>query len=298
VLRRIRPSGFTAVELLVVIGIVLVLTGLGMSAIQRARASANRIRCADNLRQIGVALHAYHGSYGAFPPGCDVQGGEASYPFLGWAARLLPYLDQEPLWQRTDEAFKQSKYIADNPPHVGLNTVLPVYTCPADERTYYPQKTPPAGIEVALSSYLGVAGSDFATEDGMLFADSAVQLSEVTDGASNTLMVGERPPSADLRFGWWYGGVGQDGRGSCDTFLGVQERNGSQELWAICPRGPFQFAAGTIGNQCDMFHFWSLHPGGAHFLLVDGSLHFITYSAAPLMPALASRAGGESVEAP
>jgi prepilin-type processing-associated H-X9-DG protein len=298
-LRRMQASGFTAVELLVVVGIIMVLAGLGLSAIQRVRATASRIRCADNLRQIGLALHAYHGSYGAFPAGCDVQGGEATYPLLGWAARLLPYVDQEQLWRSTEQAFIQSKSIGDNPPHVGLNTVLPVYTCPADERTHYAQKAPPADVGVAFSSYLGVAGIDFAAEDGMLFTDSAVQLSEVTDGASNTLMVGERPPSADLRFGWWYGGSGQDTRGSCDKFLGVQERNVSLDAeLRTCARGPYEFAAGAVSNQCDMFHFWSLHPGGSHFLLVDGSVHFITYSAAPIMPALASRAGGEAVAVP
>ena len=194
-LRRVRYCGFTAVELLVVIGIIMVLAGLSISAIQRVRGTANRIHCANNLRQVGLALHAYHGSHGAFPAGCDVQDGEAPYPLLGWAAHLLPYIDQEPLWRSTDQAFKQSSFIGDNPPHIGLNTVLPVYTCPADERTFYPQKTPPTGIQVALSSYLGVAGTDFETEDGMLFTDSAVQLSEVTDGASNTLLVGERPQS-------------------------------------------------------------------------------------------------------
>ena len=114
--------------------------------------------------------------------------------------RLLPYIDQEPLWRSTDQAFKQSSFIGDNPPHIGLNTVLPVYTCPADERTFYPQKTPPTGIQVALSSYLGVAGTDFETEDGMLFTDSAVQLSEVTDGASNTLLVVSAP---QRRFAVW-----------------------------------------------------------------------------------------------
>jgi prepilin-type processing-associated H-X9-DG protein len=57
-------------------------------------------------------------------------------------------------------------------------------------------------------------------------------------------------------------------------------------------------SAGEITNQCDMFHFWSLHNGGANFAFADGSVLFLSYSAAPLMTALASRAGGEAVEVP
>ena len=83
-----------------------------------------------------------------------------------------------------------------------------------------------------------------------------------------------------------------------DMFLGVSERNVTRDYRATCPPGPYPFAPGSIHNQCDMFHFWSLHSGGAHFLFADGSARFIAYSAAPIMPALASRAGGESVAVP
>ena len=80
--------------------------------------------------------------------------------------------------------------------------------------------------------------------------------------------------------------------------LGVQERNVLPYLWAPCPSGVYTFGPGRINNQCDLFHFWSLHPNGANFLFVDGSVHFLPYTSAPILPALASRAGGEVANLP
>src|SRR5437870_10645760 len=94
---------------------------------------------------------------------------------------------------------------------------------------------------------------------------------------SNTLLAGERPPSADFQFGWWYAGAGQKFTGSADMILGVRERNILLGRLGACPPGPYQFRPGNLGNQCDMFHFWSLHDGGAWFLFADGSVRFLTY---------------------
>jgi prepilin-type N-terminal cleavage/methylation domain-containing protein len=289
--------GFTIVEVLVVIGIIGTLAALAIPAVQRARAAAGRARCADNLRQLGLALHGYHETFDVFPPGMDYQAGVSPYLYQSWHAQLLPYIDQQRLWEQTQQAFQEGEQFSVNPPHIGLNTVIPAFGCPMDERTRYAQQTP-IHIEVALTSYLGIAGTDYQSEDGMLFTDSSIRLSDVVDGTSNTLFVGERPPSADLRLGWWYAGLGQDGMGSVDMFMGVRERNVRIEFPYQCPGGPFDFGPGDITNQCDAFHFWSLHPGGAHFVLVDGSVHFIAYSAAPFIPALATRAGGEATSVP
>ena len=111
-------------------------------------------------------------------------------------------------------------------------------------------------------------------------------------------MVGERPPSADGVLGWWYAGVGQARDGSADIVLGVQERNVGS-LAPGCRVGPYDFGPGQTTNQCDAFHFWSLHlGGGANFLFADGSVHFLSYSARRIMVALATRAGGEAAEQP
>ena len=124
-------------------------------------------------------------------------------------------------------------------------------------------------------------------------------MAQVTDGTSTTLMVGERPPNPDLFLGWWYAGMGQDFTGSGDTVMGVQEKNTGGHPGIICPFGAYQFGPGGISEPCAAFHYWSLHFGsGANFLFADGSVHWIPYSAASIMPLLASRAGGEVVELP
>jgi prepilin-type processing-associated H-X9-DG protein len=83
-----------------------------------------------------------------------------------------------------------------------------------------------------------------------------------------------------------------------DTVLGVREQNVMLVTKGSCPPGFYSFAPGSLTNQCDMYHFWSPHIGGAYFLFADGSAHFLAYSAASVLPALASRAGGEAVSLP
>jgi prepilin-type processing-associated H-X9-DG protein len=120
-------------------------------------------------------------------------------------------------------------------------------------------------------------------------------MSQITDGSSQTLMVGERPPSAHLDSGWWY--ASHWSAYAHDFILPVEMLMESNECvpWQ---HGRFVFGPGRVDNQCDMYHFWSLHGGGANFAFADGSVRFINYSAAPLMPALASRDGGEAMSLP
>jgi prepilin-type N-terminal cleavage/methylation domain-containing protein/prepilin-type processing-associated H-X9-DG protein len=288
-----RCRAMTLIELLVVIGIIGVLISLLLPAVQRVRESANRTRCLNNLHQIGLGLHMYHDSLGSFPPGVAGRGG--AFPFLSWHGRLLPYIEQQNLWAQTQQAFAIDPAFDLNPPHIGFATVLPVYICPSDPNTWMPQRTP-IGLMAALTDYLGVEGTDLNSRNGCLYLNSQITLGAISDGTSNTLLVGERPPSTDFFFGWSYAGQGQRSDGSADMVLGVTEINlRTQADTQICPRGPYSYQPGRFDQQCDLFHFWSAHPGGANFLFCDASVHFLPYSAAAIMPALATRSGGEAV---
>jgi prepilin-type N-terminal cleavage/methylation domain-containing protein len=197
---RRLSAGFTLLEMLVVLAIIAVLIGLLVPAVQQVRDAASRAECANNLRQLGLGLHQYHGDYRRFPPGLSYRGGTDPYPFMNWHARLLPYLEQRALWTRTQQAYAQDAWFQNNPPHVGYATVLAVYGCPADGRT---QSVADAkGLTVALTSYLGNSGTNLFRRDGILFLDSQVRFGDITDGTSNTLLVGERPPSPDHVWGW------------------------------------------------------------------------------------------------
>lgn len=200
---------------------------------------------------------------------------------MSWLTRILPYVDQEPLWNATVGAYaaQPSPYI--NPPHVGFAIRVAMFVCPTDSRGFQPQTTH-QGRVVALTSYIGVLGEAYDSTEGVLFRDSLIRLTDITDGTSNTLAVGERPASADRWYGWWYAGYGQDGTGSADMLLGVRERNFGGPYVSMCPSGPYHFQAGQFGRQCDLFHYWSPHPGGGHFLFADGSVHFLSSAIAQM----------------
>jgi len=293
---KIRRQAFTLVELLVAMAIIAMLIGLSLAGVQRVRNSAERARCLNNLRQVGLALHQYQSQTGVLPAGLRTVRAPGEFRFMGWHARLLPYVEAGHLWQQTVEAYGLEPRPFYNPPHVVLGTVVPTFTCPLDERVLYPREF--RGRSVSLTSFLGVSGTDLHRRDGLLYPNSAVRFTDITDGLSNTVAAGERPPYDDNRFGWWYAGIGQRGTGSCDMILGVRELNILTTEAGGCQDGPYHFEPGRGEDFCNSFHFWSLHPGGAHFLFADGSVRFLAYSADPIMPALATRAGGEPVTVP
>jgi prepilin-type processing-associated H-X9-DG protein len=287
--------------LVIVLAILGVLFALTASAVATGRERALRLQCQANLHNLGLALWNYQTIAGAFPPALSSK---APPRYLSWMARLLPYAEQDPLWREALGAVRANPWPWANPPHP-TDRVVQLFTCPDDPRTTAPvvpadirvEPGPGGGTDVrlpvALTSYLGVSGTDLRSRDGILFPDSRVRPTDVRDGLSHTLLVGERPASADLAYGWWYAAPGQALSGSADIVLGVREQNIVRP--GECPPGPYTFGPGRLDGPCDMFHFWSLHPGGANFLMADGSVRFLTYSAAGTLPALASRAGGEIV---
>lgn len=285
-----RP-GFTITELLVAIGIVGMIMSLILMAVQRVRSSAARAACLDQLRQVGAGLHLYHQANGSFPKGCSSPGKDEPFPYMSWHTRLLPYIEQDAAWSRATAAYKQTPDFFQSPPHLFAEP-MKLYSCPNDPMT---GRTWTVQEPVGFTSYLGNAGRNLFREDGVLFLNSAIRISDVTDGTSNTLAAGERPPSSDGLFGWWYAAHGQANSGSADMVIGCREMNVTSTRMN-CPPGPYHFEAGHSANPCDVFHYWSQHPGGANFLWCDGSARFLTYAADDILLQLSTRAGGETIE--
>lgn len=281
--------------MLVVISIGALMLGLSLPAIAKIRSFADSIRCRSRLRQVGMALGSYQANNTHLPPGCSVLGGKDPMPYASWLARLLPFVEHDALWQTTVAAYEAEKSFRVSPPHVGLSTKVAVFQCPAAARA--DELKDWQRFKTAFTCYLGVEGSDQTRKDGLLYLDSRTSLADCPDGTSQTLLVGERPPSPDGEFGWWYAGWGQAKEGSADMVLGARER-ATHRTFKSCPESANRFRGGSPNSQCDALHFWSMHPGGAHFLFADGSARLLDYSADAILAALATRAGGEAVIAP
>jgi prepilin-type N-terminal cleavage/methylation domain-containing protein/prepilin-type processing-associated H-X9-DG protein len=297
---RSRRSGFTLIELLVVIAIIAVLLSLIVAAAQQARMAATKVACVNNLKQIGIALHSYHDKYGRFPPGTYGDGTNCStlpgYRYMRtWMQSITPFMGYDNIYNRAEQAYQVQgwPYVAPHP----CDLVIKEYTCPADNRVLQAHYF--SGLaNQAFTSYVGVDGTNYQKQDGMLYCASQVRIQDVTDGPSNTLMVGEHAPSADLWLGWWYSGCGQIGYpawATTETLLGVHEINTG--CWGYsCPNPKYYtYGPGNLNDNCDMFHFWSLHQNGCGWLFADGSVRFIPYTAASILPSLATRAGNDKM---
>lgn len=351
-------SGLTLVEVLIVGVVVVLAVGLLVPIIMRLRAASDRNQCSDNMRRLGLALHAYHDGYACFPIACDMNPsifgyrskgnlGWQKYWMLSWSARILPYVEQDNLYRQMDiaeddmqVAIPNRYYPFDNNRFLGLGVQLPVFHCPADTRSF--RAVTPQGLVAGCTSYLGVSGVttmgsqlDLAPEEtptdtrpletdpqtglktgcnGVLVPranthnppPSGTRIADIKDGLGNTLMVGERPPSSDLSFGWMFAGYGNTGVGDLAVVLGISERTATlvesdsglacRKLGAADSRSPqaWKFEPGSHSNFCDVMHFWSLHAGGGHFVLADGSVRFLSYGLSPsLQRALSTRAGDD-----
>jgi prepilin-type N-terminal cleavage/methylation domain-containing protein/prepilin-type processing-associated H-X9-DG protein len=313
-MNRRRRGGLTLIELLVVMTMLGVLLALLLPAVQKVRQASKREACAEKLMQIGLALYSYHDVNGSLPSGLDTtvpSDGINYYWYWSWMARILPYIGQEELWEQADDYARTASWnpwsgsLPDEPPgNPALRTPLEAWHCPADDRDLVAYVSGQgANLLVAFTDYQGVSGleiygpSQESRNEGLFFNKSHVRFADITNGLSNTLAVGERPPAGDLIYGWWFAGAGQNGgtSGSADVVLGIAEIN---LAYRDCPgyndgTYHYQFGPGDLNNQCDDFHYWSLHRHGANFLLADGSAHFFKYTIDPaVLIAMAYRSGG------
>jgi len=293
--RRQPRFGYSLVEVIVVVAILALLLGLTLPAVQKVRGTSARAVCANHLRQQGIALANHHAALGSLPNG-KTPHRSTSHPDMAWLTRLLPYIEQDALWRQAEAAYRAQPNWYDQPSVHPMATVVRAYTCPADDRLRQANMARKKFL-VASTSYIGVSGTTTRRKNGTFFSNSAVKFTDMTDGTSNTIVIGERPPSVDFWFGWWYAGYGADGGGKGDMLLGTNDGGGGFDQYVLgCE--PVGFVPGDFTKHCHSLHFWSLHPGGANFAFGDGSVRFLKYTAANILPALATRAGGESTPLP
>ncbi len=315
--------GFTLIELLVVIAIISVLIALLLPAVQQAREAARRTQCTNNLKQIGVALHNYLSAVGTFPPGylslMDPVTFDNDGPGWGWASHMMSQMDQAPLYNSINFVLG-IEFPANQSARL---TVLSSFLCPSDARlmnTFTVVDSTTTGTAagapicvVASSNYLGCVGSGdpsslypYIIDDddgppgrdngnGIFFRNHSIDMSSITDGSSQTLMVGER--SQNLSRGTWTGAVTNAAVPliALQAEAGLDPEGGGALVLAHTGEGhgPNSPSGLAHGDQ-----FWSLHPGGANFLFVDGSVHFIKEVIAfKTFQALATRQGGEILSA-
>ena len=289
------PRGLTLVELLVVLGIIAILMALLLPAVQAAREAARRIKCQNNIRQIGLALHHHHDVHGRLPAGwvSVAPGGE---PGWAWSALLLEFLDQPTSSNVTWAG--GARFVATRiPAEPGAMQIgdasnrelrerrISLFLCPSDpSEELFTLPSGPGGqmFQVARSNYVGVFGtgviqSNPSAGNGVFYLNSGTRFADIRDGLSNTLMVGER---ASQQPGSWEGSA----------------------TWVAAVPGAHRGMARVVGRADrvpndvlrDFADFGSWHPFGANFVMADGSVQMISDKIDRAeFHALATRAAGD-----
>ena len=318
-----KRTGFTLIELLVVIAIIAVLMGLLLPAVQKVREAATRLRCQNNLKQLGLACHAYHDQEGKFPGGLY----QKFSPYSGYSmfVMLLPYVEQSQIYDRWDFSnYANNMSGGTNAPSASL---ISVYLCPSDQGLESAFQLTDSGNNSGVefdghysgTSYAGNGGTfnyypnDVPEYDGIFSTvgpasapnrdQNPIKLTQIKDGTSNTLLIGEKYHSdpnydtlpANRRGGmkihewsaWaWSGG-----------FKGIACVTGSSRV-KINYSTPDDASSHTSYTYHDlrMNAFGSGHGDGANFVFCDGSVHYLR-DRLPLLTfqQLSTRSGNELI---
>ena len=288
--------GFTLVELLVVIAIIGILVGLLLPAVQAAREAARRMQCSNNVRQLGLAVHNYESANRRIPSGWIANNAHGE-PGWGWAAALLPFMEGSNLHNQID-----FRLPIEDPIHAQVRvTVIPAFICPSDtgpelfeiaagdghdhdhEHEHAALESvddaPEKLFRLSKSNLIGMFGT-FELEDapyngdGMFYGNSRIKFRDVTDGLSNTLMVGER--SSRLGGSLWQGNI-------------PEATEPHARILGVADHGPNDAHA-------HFEDFSSYHTSGVNFMRADVSVTFLSNSIdLRVYQAMATRAGGEVV---
>lgn len=276
-----RSRGFTLIELLVVIAIISMLVALLLPAVQQARESARRTQCRNNLKQMGLAMHNYHGAVNRIPPlNIDAS-------FWGWNVMLLPHLDQANLYAALDSTkatfppgasgFNAQVWTLNMPNP--LSTIVPILRCPSDTGEAIINETVVTGqtIKCGRSNYPAVRGSDsgnltgypsngaFPSHTATAWQGPCRSFADFKDGLSNTFLVGERLSATTLTNSRYIGDEG--------PWAGVF--NVYHDVGADCtPPYPLNFK--SVSSYSAGFAFSSAHVGGANFLMGDGAVRYVS----------------------
>lgn len=299
-LRRIFRSGFTLIELLVVIAIIAVLIALLLPAVQQAREAARRSQCKNNMKQLGLAMHNYHETFNAFPIG------ELSFNKGNWRLRLLPYMDQVPLYNQLN--FQGTFTVSGGSNPVLAGVIVPGLNCPSGIFGPINSSSPNNAQNYQIHDYTGIMGAypDPAgrtsvcylntnwgaqgCDNGLLPVNEVTRIRDCIDGSSNTMMVGEQSADVagkDQRANYWGGWAGSYWNGSpadkimvqtstywigsgCTTLRYPPNTDQGKSTATTCVSG-----AGCLPYQYNV-PLSSFHTGGINIMLADGSVRFIS----------------------